>query len=301
MSEGWIFNIQRFCIEDGPGIRTTVFFKGCPLRCLWCSNPESQLPGPQVYWQSGDCIGCGRCVAACPHGAVRQDADGISIVRERCSQCLACVKACPSGAMAVYGKKITTREVLDQVVRDTPFYAQSGGGVTLSGGEPLSQPEFAADILAGCRALGLHTAVETAGFAPREALLKVAAGCDLFLYDVKCVTPQLHRRGTGRENKLILENLKVLSGMGARLWVRIPVIPGFNGSKEEMERIAEWVAPLPGIEKVDLLAYHSMGLHKYEKLGYDYPMAGIKPPGREELDAFVSIFTRRGLAAAHNH
>ena len=223
-----ILQIQRFSLDDGPGIRTTVFFKGCNLRCLWCHNPESIHPQVEVSFQRQRCTNCGACAATCAHGAQVCDESGRFLIRTACTGCLACVAACAAGALSIYGGEMSAAEVLEVVLRDRPFYAKSGGGVTFSGGEPLLQPVFLLELLQKSRALDLHTAVDTAGNVPFESLSAVQPYTNLFLYDIKAFDPALHRRLTGVDNARILQNLRRLGQLGARLWVRLPYVPNLN-------------------------------------------------------------------------
>lgn len=270
-----IFEIQRNSFVDGPGIRTTVFFKGCNLRCKWCHNPESQAAYPQMMCYKTKCIGCGKCKEVCPSGL------------ENCSLCGKCVAQCQSEARQICGKEYTVNEVLEEVIKDKIFYDTSGGGVTFSGGECMLQNDFLREILQKCKEAGIHTAVDTAGNLPWEYFENVLPYTDLFLYDIKAVSEQLHIEGTGVSNKAILSNLKRLSENGsAEIIIRIPVIPQFNATPEEMEKTADF---LRGIryKSVELLPYHNMSGHKYDALDMqntDYPI-----PSKEEMKAYKQI------------
>ena len=270
--KGWVFDVQRFSVHDGPGIRTTIFFKGCPLRCPWCHNPEGLSRDPSLQYLSEACIGCGAC------GDRRALSDA---------------NACPSGALKVCGYEAEAEELLRIVERDMPFYG-STGGMTLSGGECLLQADFAAALLMGAKKRGLHTAVDTCGCVPRSALEAIEACCDLYLYDVKCASPSLHKAFTGVENGLILENLRHLSEGRKPLWIRIPVIPTFNTSREEMEAMADIIAPL-NVERVTLMPYHSLGASKYQTLGLTYPFDPGLKVSEEEMDAYRRIFASRHI------
>ncbi|NUQ00665.1 MAG: glycyl-radical enzyme activating protein, partial [Armatimonadetes bacterium] len=269
-----VFDIQRFSIHDGPGIRTTVFFKGCPLRCVWCHNPESQDEDPQLSFTPGQCLLCRACYAVCPAGAHRDDDEGEHIIhRDECALCGACVKECYPGALEMIGREASVGEILDEVLRDRAFYESSGGGLTLSGGEPLSQPEAAAALLAAAHEAGLHTAVETCGYAEYPVFARVAPHVDLFLYDLKETNDTRHRWYTGVGLDLILDNLNQLHDSGATILLRLPLIPGLNGRRRHFEEVARIVAGLPNLVGVEALGYHPLGLAKLERLGL--------PPGQE--------------------
>jgi pyruvate formate lyase activating enzyme len=265
-SSGIIFDIQRFSVHDGPGIRTLVFFKGCPLACLWCSNPESQRFAPELLFDASKCVACGGCVEACPHGATRTSGSGALYDRERCAACGACADVCPAEARTVAGRRVTAVEVVAEVVKDAPFFANSGGGVTLGGGEPLVQAEFASEILEQCRVCGIHTAIETCGHVPWSALETIMPLTDLFLYDVKHLDADAHRTQTGGDVALILSNLERLVGAGGKVTVRVPVVPGFNDTSEDIRTVAEHIARL-GVRELHLLPYHRLGESKYRLLG----------------------------------
>lgn len=268
MRSGTVFDVQRCSFVDGPGIRTTVFLKGCNLACAWCHNPESQSPSPQVLFYESRCSGCKSCAAACPAGACGE----ISIDRGRCTGCGICAAVCPAGAKKLCGKQMTSGEVFGAVEADKAFYETSGGGVTFSGGEPLLQADFVAETAALCQSAGISAAVDTAGCVPWESFAAVLGVCDLFLFDVKAVTEKLHIAGTGTSNRLILENLARLVEAGARVHIRVPVVGGFNDSEDEMQRIKTFLNRIGGAEKVELLPYHALGENKYRALGRS-PMA----------------------------
>jgi pyruvate formate lyase activating enzyme len=264
---GTLFDIKRFAIHDGPGIRTTVFFKGCPLACRWCHNPESQRPERELLFWAERCRGCGRCVSACPAGAVTI-ADGIATTdRERCTACGECVAACPEEARAIAGKLWAVEDVLDVIEKDVLFYDQSGGGVTLSGGEPLAQPEFAAALLSECRQRRIHTAVDTCAYAKQDVLATIAELTDLFLFDVKHLDDASHLALTGVSNGKILENLHWLDERGDRIWVRYPLIPGLNDTPDDLAALARLVDRLESVDAVHVLPFHRGGESKRERLG----------------------------------
>ena len=283
---GHIFDVQRFSLHDGPGIRTVVFLKGCPLRCAWCANPESQQPGPQIAWFENLCARCGRCSEACPRGAIHMDDGSVCTDRRLCAVCGECAAACARRARRVMGREMSGDEVMAEVSRDAAFYRRSGGGVTFSGGEPLSQLHFLLECLRTCRRWGYHTAVETCGQAPWDDLCEAAAVTDLFLYDVKCVEPLRHEKLTGVRNELILENLERLLALGATVTVRVPVIPGANDDRENLTLLAGFVASHRGIRAVELLPYHALGTHKYAALDLAPPL--IERPEPDRLDAMAT-------------
>jgi len=278
---GIVFNIQKYSVHDGPGIRTVVFLKGCPLRCRWCSNPESQKPQPQLVYNRNKCLTlehCVRCLEVCTAGAIKKGEENrIHIDREICTECLLCTKACPSLALNVYGESMTVEQVIGKVEEDSAFYSRSGGGLTLSGGEPMHQAEFTASILKEAKRRRINTAMETCGFCSWEALENACGFLDTLLYDVKSMDPEKHRVFTGVSNELILENLKRVREAFPALtvWVRTPVVPGFNDDPEDIRRILEHIQGMPNTW-FEALDYHRMGKPKYEYLGLEFPMGDQK-------------------------
>jgi pyruvate formate lyase activating enzyme len=296
---GTIFDIERFAIHDGPGIRTTLFLKGCPLACWWCHNPESISPQPQLAFFAERCMGCGRCFAVCPVGVHERLADGTHAVhRQRCTLCLRCVTECRSGALAVKGRSITVEEAVFELGRDRPFYETSGGGVTLSGGEPLAQPEFAAAVLERCRSEGMHTCLDTSGQAAWEDFERALRWTDLVLYDFKIADPSRHRRYTGVANDLIKENLARVDARGTPIEVRMPVIPGVNDDPANIDATAAFLEPLRAIRQVTLLGYHRLGESKYRCLGRTCRLEGTPPPPQERMEEIAHRLRAAGLATA---
>ena len=285
---GTVFNIQRYSLYDGPGVRTTVFLKGCPARCWWCHNPESQLPPPEIACSQNRCIACDACLLACQNG-IKPEAS--------CTLCAACCDACPTGAREIVGREMTVGEVLTSVLRDRMFFEDSGGGVTFSGGEPLSQPEFLKELLVQCKRHEIHSAVDTAGLCSTEQLLAIAPLADLFLFDLKCLDAERHLSGTGIGNRAILGNLERLAGAHDNIWLRIPVVPGFNDSALEMQNMATLAAETPGVRQVWLLPYHAGWAAKPARFGKEEPapMAQAKAPPRELLENFALLFRAKGL------
>jgi pyruvate formate lyase activating enzyme len=282
---GNIFDVQRFSIHDGPGIRTVVFFKGCPLHCPWCSNPESQNSTPELLYSRSRCLRCGSCVYVCPEEALTLADDGVIIERSRCVPCDECSQACPSGALRLAGRRATAAEVLDEVARDSIFYQHSDGGMTLSGGEPLMQPDFALALLEGARALGFHSAVETNGLTSPEIIRRVLSQTDLILYDIKHMDCARHRAATGEANTAILENARLAATLGIQMMIRVPVIPGFNDDLSQITAIGEFAREL-GVSELHLLPYHRYGITKYASLGRAYTLSEANAPTQSQMDSF---------------
>jgi len=295
MHTGLVFNIQKYSIHDGPGIRTTVFLKGCPLDCWWCHNPESQSSQPQVTVVPGHCVQCGECWEVCPLHEFHPDRHLPHVDHEHCLRCGQCVAACPTGARQMIGRRMSVAEVLAEVLQDRLFYDESRGGVTISGGEPLLQLPFVRDLLAACRAEGLHTALDTCGFARAEDLLEIAALTDLFLYDLKMMDDARHRQYTGVPNELILRNLQLLSTVHQQIWIRVPIIPGVNDDAVNLDATAQFVATLRGVRQVTLLPYHELGVHKAARLGRARRLGPVDAPAPEHLERLANHFRSRGL------
>jgi len=295
--KGLVFNIQRYSIHDGPGIRTTVFFKGCPLQCKWCSNPESISPQPEIMVREARCNGCRRCIEVCSPGALSLASTGLWLDREKCDLCFKCIDACWEDAIEVAGRYMSLDELVEECRRDEPFYRNSGGGVTVSGGEPLLQADFVLALLSRCKALGYSTALDTCGQVPWGVLDRALDIVDLVLFDIKHLDPDEHRDGTGVDNRLILSNLeKAMSSGKSRIWVRIPVIPGYNDSNEYIEKAGRQLNGMKA-EKVSVLGYHEFGRPKYQSLGKAYQLSGRKPLGNIRINEIVEIFKSAGLDA----
>jgi len=287
MDTGIVFNIQRYSIHDGPGIRTTVFLKGCPLRCFWCQNPESQRMEPEILFDARNCTSCGECIKICPQGATSRLQDRVRIDRNLCRGCGRCVEVCLNEARRLSGRSMTVDEVMRDVMKDAKFYEHSGGGVTLSGGDPLAQPHFALSILQRCKRAGFHTALDTCGYAPWQTFEGLLKYVDLVLFDIKQIDPQKHRTATGKDNELILQNARKIAKLRP-MRVRVPIIPGFNDSVDAVKAIARFAKEELGIADVDILSYNKLGEGKYEFLDKSYsPLQSIDEHYFEALQACV--------------
>jgi pyruvate formate lyase activating enzyme len=285
---GIIFNIQRFSVNDGPGIRTTVFLKGCPLRCRWCHNPESIAPNPQLLYREDRCIGCGDCVKACKQRAVSLLDNRSVTSAELCRSGGDCASTCYAEARELVGKELSVAEVMHEVEKDVVFFDESNGGVTFSGGEPLLQHEFLLALLQASKETSLHTVVDTTGYTSPKILERVMPFVDLFLYDLKTVDEAKHKQYTGVSNRLILDNLHMLVSQAVEVIVRVPVIPGINDSPRDIEQIGDFVARIGGIRELQLLPYHQTGLEKYRRLGMEYSMPQAIPPTPERMNEIAS-------------
>lgn len=291
MQSGLIFDVKKYAINDGPGIRVTVFFKGCPLQCAWCHNPESISTTMQKMYNPDKCMGCKACVEVCPEEACTLTADGIVIDRELCTSCGKCAEICPTMATEMSGKMVTVDEIVKIVEKERVFFDQSGGGVTFSGGEPLQQAEFLIALLDEFGRRDIHRAVDTTGFTKSETLLEVAKRTDLFLYDLKMMDSARHKKWTGVGNEKILKNLKLLAETGAAVHIRIPLIKGVNDDDENIAQTASFVANLPGEKrKVHILPYHNIAANKYLRLGEKYDDSNMVEPSEEEQARVITKF-----------
>lgn len=292
--EGIITNIQRFSTGDGPGIRTTVFVKGCPLRCLWCQNPETWSIEPQIAWYRSKCVECGKCIEVCPNESILPNQETL-VPEESCEACGKCVEACPKGARELIGERMDSSEVLEEVLKDKVFYEESGGGVTVSGGEALVQPEFTKELLQRCHEEGVPTALDTSGHFKFEKVEVALPFTDLVLYDLKHSNPDKHRGLTGVGLEKIRKNIKKIDESGTRIWIRTPIVPGHTDGEENISKIAEFIAHLENVERYDLLPYNPLVESDYENINKIYPLKGLEEPRKEKMEKLKKIAESHGI------
>lgn len=302
MSALTVFDIQKFALQDGPGIRTTVFLKGCPLDCLWCHNPESKSMKPQLGFIEKNCVMCGRCQEICSckvHSIVSHDMDNLqnythNIDFSKCISCGRCVEECLSGALKIFGKKMTSDEIMETVIKDKDFFERSGGGLTVSGGEPMMQFEGLLELLQKAKVQGLHTCLDTSGFAKTENYKEIAPYVDLFLFDYKITDGEEHKKYTGVDNPLILNNLKYLSDYGSEIYLRCPIIPGINDNDAHYKAISALSQKFAGIKQVNLMMYHDMAKGKSSQLGEAYPLEHLETISDSEKQRITEEVRKQG-------
>jgi len=298
-SDATVFDIERYAVEDGPGIRTVVFFKGCNLRCTWCQNPESHSMKPQVMYYPDQCAACGKCVTACPVGAVRDSPpDGFLTDHQRCTLCGSCVDACFHSARKIVGRRMTVRAIMEEILKDRAFYESSGGGVTFSGGEPLLQADAVLELAKLCTREGIHTALETAGFIQWELIERLLPWLDLLYFDFKHIDSETHRRVTGAPIELIMENIRKAAESFENMVVRIPVVPGVNANMETFSRMFSFLVEQTRVRTVELLPFHRLGSGKYAGLGMDYAFETATNLSKEDCQPFAEAGRRLGLAVS---
>lgn len=294
MTKGLIFNIQKFSIHDGPGIRTTIFLKGCPLRCKWCANPESQSANVQILWDQKKCVRCLQCVKSCMHQAISCREGEIHIDEALCQGCLNCVSTCLQSALSNEGETKEIEEIVRIALQDKDFYEESGGGITISGGEGMSQPDFLKELVKELKKHNLHLAIETTGYIPKETFHELAPLFDLLLFDVKHYDTNRHFEGTGVHNEQIINNLKWAFHQGLEILPRIPVIPSFNNSIQDAAGLASLLTEI-GLKKVQLLPFHQFGEQKYEMMHKEYAYKNVKALQKEDLTEYQNEFIKKGL------
>ncbi|WBW95178.1 trans-4-hydroxy-L-proline dehydratase activase [Oceanirhabdus sp. W0125-5] len=294
MMRGTVFNIQRYSLHDGPGIRTTVFLKGCPLRCWWCHNPESQSCRHEIMVFKERCQACGICEKKCPEKAISIEDSFIDINNEKCNLCGLCTDLCPNNVFEYVGKDMSVQEIMKEIEKDEIFYEESDGGVTFSGGEPMIQVDFLNEVLRLCKERGFHTAVDVSGYGAWENFKKVADKVDLFLYDLKFIDDEKHKKYIEVSNELIIDNLKKLSEIRANIYVRMPIIKGINDNDEDIDESIKFLSQL-NILQVNLLPYHKIGMDKYKRIGMEYKLSGFERPSDEKINEIAMKFNKAGI------
>ncbi|MFW6040431.1 MAG: glycyl-radical enzyme activating protein [Thermoplasmatota archaeon] len=294
MVKGEIFDIKHFAVHDGPGIRTTVFFKGCPMECWWCHNPEGISMDNEIFFYESKCIGCVKCTDVCPKSVIVRKDDIIQLNREGCTFCGRCSEICPTNALKIVGKEVTVDDVMEEILKSRIYYETSGGGITFSGGEPLMQPDFLKDLLTECKKEGIKCALDTSGFIPTDEMERLIDNIDLFLYDIKLLDDQKHKKYTGVSNRLVLDNLKTISEAGKEIIIRYPVIPGINDSEEDIDRLISLVSSLKNLKELDLLPYHNV-CEKYKRLGKKYRLSEAEAPSNKKMKQIKKRLEVEGL------
>jgi pyruvate formate lyase activating enzyme len=291
---GMIFDIKRFAVHDGPGIRTTIFLKGCPLKCWWCHNPEGISLSNEIFFHDYKCMGCKNCVQVCPQGAMITTKNGVLISRERCIPCVKCVDVCPTGALQIAGYEISVEEVLNNIKKDAHYYSASAGGVTFSGGEPLTQPMFLKAVLKRCGEKGIHTTLDTSGYASLKVFKSIVDDVDLLLYDLKLLNDKQHQKYTGVSNKLIKNNLETASKRGKDIILRFSVIPKITDTKENIDELVSFLSSLDGMHEIDLLPFHNVN-EKYKRLGKEYKMEDVISPSDGNMKSIKGTLEKMGF------
>ncbi len=297
-TNGIVFDIKKFSVHDGPGIRTTIFLKGCPLHCAWCHNPEGQSPNKEIHFWSNRCIACHECIDACEYNALSLVENVPTRDQNLCQGCGACAEACPAEATELIGKTMTVSEVMQEIQKDILYYDQSGGGVTFSGGEPLLQVNFLEAILEVCKDRAIHSVVDTSGFVQYETIHRVRSLVDLFLYDIKIIDEFRHIHFTGVPNRLILDNLIALSNSGSDIIVRIPIIPGINDCIEDIDQLGKFLVTLEKVHPVNILPYHSIAIDKYARMNSVYSLQDLQPPTSERMVIVAEQLESFGLSVS---
>jgi pyruvate formate lyase activating enzyme len=296
VAKGLIFDIKRYAIHDGPGIRTTVFLKGCPLRCQWCHNPEGQESNPEIMVRSSRCVEeCQDCISQCPQSAISKQGGIISVDQSKCDFCGICRDVCVYDAIDIVGREVDVQDVVDEIEKDRIFFDESGGGISFSGGEPLMQDDFLEALVEEFKRREMRVTVDTCGYAPFDVLDRIRENVDLFLYDIKIMDDTKHKEYTGASNQLIIENLRKLSEKGAPIAVRIPIIPGVNDDEENIQSIAKFLLSLDNIKHINLLPFHSGGIEKYKRLGKKTQAKTVEPPSREKIERIKKILEDSGF------